>query len=283
MSSGTDREKKKPGFEGTRVDLGEDLLVAGPAAGFAGAAPPGASPVEEELRRGRALIGENFLEDAKKLLRRILIRVPGQVEARALLDEIQAREMRDLLGHVDSTGSAANTGVESGEIAGIDPREVLEKLDADLQLGIAKSDGRVVPDLFADEGVHEAYRKRVVAAALALPPRERIDLGVANLEMGLHETAAQVFETVARYADYRIEGAYLLGLALIAGGKAIEATLKLEPLVRDFNLAESEKTDLLYLMGMAFEALRDPKRAREFYRRVYRLNPKYRDVADKVR
>ena len=140
-----------------------------------------------------------------------------------------------------------------------------------------------MPDLFAKEGIHEAYRKRVVAAALALPPRERIDLGVAHLEMGLYETALQIFETVVRYSDYRIEGTYLLGLALIAGGKAIAATLKLEPLVRDFTLAESEKTDLLYLMGMAFEALSDLKRAHEFFRRVYRLNPKYRDVADKVK
>jgi hypothetical protein len=36
-------------------------------------------------------------------------------------------------------------------------------------------------------------------------------------------------------------------------------------------------------MGMAFERLNDARKAREFFRRVHTLNPKYRDVVDKLK
>ena len=88
---------------------------------------------------------------------------------------------------------------------------------------------------------------------------------------------------MVRYDEFKIAGMYLLGLSLILGGKAIEATIRLEPLCRDLTLAEGPKTDFLYLMGLAFERLNDTRKAREFFRRVFMMNPRYRDVPEKLK
>jgi len=158
---------------------------------------------------------------------------------------------------------------------------VLERLERDLRLNISGG-VKPVPTLFATPVAYEKYCNRVVAEVIRLPVRNRIDLGIAHLEMGLFEVAVAVFETVVRYEDQKLEGTYLMCLALIFGGRAIEATIRLEPLVRDLTMPEDDKTDFMYLMALAFEKLGDIRKAKEFYRRAYTLNPRYRDVAEKL-
>lgn len=274
----TDREDPKPG-EGTRVDLGEDLLKTSESGSGPG---PGEEPPptpDEDAERGRILLGEGLLDDAKKVFRKVLIRDSGNDEARQGLDEIQKREIQELL---TVEPPRKRLGAPVAPVEDDSPSAVLSRLERDLRLGVERTEAKIVPDLFADAGELAKYKQSVLDTVLPLPPRERIDVGVGFLEMGLFEIAHAIFETVVRYEEYRVEGMYLLGLALICGGKAIEATIRLEPYARDLTLTESQKTDFLYLMGMAFERLGEKQKAREFFRRVFLLSPKYRDVAGKL-
>src|SRR4051794_40327574 len=105
---GTDEDSKIPllppafnpnASEATRVDLGDDLLI--PATPPAMGGPEGGAAEEhssdDQYQSARILINEGFTEDAKKLLRKILITDPHHVAARNSLGEILNREMQDLL------------------------------------------------------------------------------------------------------------------------------------------------------------------------------------------
>lgn len=282
-------------FEGTMVDLGEDLLESSGTnpqpdlrprqnrgAATAPQAQPGASlnafNLQEEIQRGEIFFAERLFDDAKKTFRKILRHEPNNSTAKKYLEDIQKLELQDLLG-----GEAPRKRLGSPAEQEEDPSRVLEQLEKELRISIEKSEIKPVPDLFENQETYERYRVKILETSTGLVVRDRIDIGVAHLEMGLFDIAQGIFESVVRYDEYRLSGMYLLGLSLIYGGKAIEATIRLEPLCRDLTLAEGPKTDFLYLMGLAFERLNDIRKAREFYRRVFTLNPRYRDVTDKLK
>lgn len=278
MGTGENRGKE---FEGTTVDLGEDLLEATKAL----ERPP--QPVvaqndvveNDEFQRAEILMAERLYDDAKKIFRKILRTDPGHTLAREKLEEIQKVELQELLG---SDSGRKRLGA-SDEIEQDTPTTVIEKLERDLRINIDRAEAKPVPDLFKDEIELSKYTETVLASISAQDHRSQFDVGIAYLEMGLFSIAQAVFEHILRHEAYRIEGMYLLGLALIYGGKAIEATIRLEPMARDLTLTGSQKADFLYLMGLAFETLHDARKAREFYRRVFLLNPRYRDIVEKLK
>lgn len=271
-----DDPKESPVFEGTRVDLGEDLIEATRVLARAEAA---AETEADEFQKGEILLNERLLDDAKKVFRKILRQDPSHEGARRRLDEISKIELQDLLGGEASKKRLGSFGTQVDET----PEQVLERLEKDLHISVAKAELKPIPDLFKDQSSLAKYSEHVLNTVTALTPRDRIDVGIAHLEMGLFDVAQAIFETVVRYEDYKVTGMYLLGLSLIYGGKAIEASIRLEPLARDLTLLESQKADFLYLMALAFERLHDERKAREFFRRVYLLNPKYRDVVEKLK
>lgn len=279
MDSKKDSTKKGP--DATTVDLGDDLLegtVAKPSSPSAQDQNEILEGSDDQIERVDIMIGERLFEDAKKILRQMLKKNINDPVAKEKLLEIQKLEIQDLL---VLEGGRKKIISERDRVPRENTDEVLEKLERDLRLNVG-ANVRPVPALFPDQLTYEKYSNRVVAEAIRLSVRNRIDVGIAHLEMGLFEVAAAVFETVVRYEEQKLEGMYLLSLALIYGGKAIEATIRLEPLVRDLTMPEDHKTDFLYLMALAFERLQDLRKAREFYRRAFLLNPKYRDVTEKL-
>jgi tetratricopeptide (TPR) repeat protein len=277
-------EKKPDGsFDGTNIDLGEDLLEATrvierPPTPIESAQAPVSPTDGDELQHGEILFGEKLFDDAKKVLRKILRKNSNSPKAKELLDEIQRQEIQDLLGNEVQRRRLGSLSDADNQT----PKEVLNSLEAALHMDIDRIELRPIPDLFKTEVEFEKYKEHVLDEVIPLGPKDRIDVGVAHLEMGLHEVAQAIFQSVIRYDEYKIVGMYLLGLALIHGGKAIEATIRIEPIARDLTLPESQKIDFLYLMGLAFEKLEDHRKAKEFFRRVHMLNPRYREVAEKV-
>ena len=273
---------------GTRVDLGEDLLE-GTKAGVQdkprepeAKAPraPAEATIEEELANGEILVSEKIYDEAKKVLRRVLRRDPSIAKAKELLLQIQEREIQELLASDSRSSQRFGSPSDGGEDT---PAAIVESLDRELRLNLDRSEARAVPDLFPDTVAESAYVRRVLEAASKLAPKDVMDLGVAHLEMGLYGVAKAVFEELVKFEEHRVSGMYLLGLALIHGNECVEATIRLEPLVRDLTLSEQQKADFLYMMGLAFERLGERIKARDFYRRVFLLNPRYRDVMEKLR
>lgn len=273
---------------GTRVDLGEDLLEgtrAGapdkpPESETKAPEPPAETSTEEEIANGEILIGEKIYDEAKKVLRRVLRRDPSSIKAKELLLHIQEREIQELLTNDSRPSQRLGSSSTDEQDA---PAAVVESLERELRLNLDRAEVRAVPDLFPDSVAEAAYTRRTLEAAAKLAPRDVMDLGIAHMEMGLYGAAKAIFEELVKFDEYKISGMYLLGMALIHADECVEATIRLEPLVRDLTLTEPQKADFLYMMGLAFERLGERIKARDFYRRVHLLNPRYRDVMEKLR
>lgn len=120
-------------------------------------------------------------------------------------------------------------------------------------------------------------------------PQTHYNLGVAFLEMGLHDEAIGEFQRVVKGADLdHLSPNFLQACTLLAasftekGMPSIAAqwysrALKIPGLDEDAVLA------LRYDLGVALERAGEPKSALEKFTQVYGQNIDYRDVAEKIR
>jgi tetratricopeptide (TPR) repeat protein len=117
-----------------------------------------------------------------------------------------------------------------------------------------------------------------------LAPRDRIDIGVAFLAMGLNDLALRQFSQITRdQGAVYVDSQHLSACALLASGRAFEAILRAEPMLADSEIPESQKMHFVYLLGRAYEVTGNREIAARFYREVARIDPEYRDVAERLR
>ncbi|HTL12445.1 MAG TPA: hypothetical protein VL588_08165 [Bdellovibrionota bacterium] len=296
--------------EGTRVDLGEDLLaeetailrrVRPPASAPEGVlrgdsepkAPPPFDP-SDAMESAQILLREGLLEEAKKTLRRVLLHDAGNVSARRLLADIHEQELKQIFSEHQPSRLQRRMGRVRDPLQGVDPSAVLRRLDHDLRLGFREEseDGAAVSakGLFADYKALERFATKLDTDLKDLGPRDRMDVGIAFLEMGIPEVAVRQFEaviTMCRKATDPEPGMELSAACLTAGaylshGKPYEAMQAVERYLRDTEIGEGDKIHLLYLMGRALEAAQRPHEAREWYARVAEIDPAYRDVRERL-
>jgi tetratricopeptide (TPR) repeat protein len=292
-----DKPKRDPDFEGTSVDLGEDLLT-----GLL--QPPGMPPLEEDEQTGTlAIIGsdtdledqyqsavillnEGLVEDAKRVLHKILITDIRHVPARKKLEEIHDLELKQLFGESEPTLRIKRQRLPKATI--VDSDEVLRELNQDLALGIHQEGERDASialgmSLFGTREAMLRFGERIEKLYPNMNARDRIDMGIAFLEMGLHDLAVRLFRAVTRQQEQHLEATGLLAYALILAGQGFEATLCMEPLLANTEIKPADKIHLMYLMGRAHEQLGKNGVALNWYDQVRAVDRYYRDTEDRVR
>ncbi len=295
------------GEEGTRIDLGDDLLertamlqreptpVAPKAEGLDPHPDP---PVPEEpppltqdqipdqLESARILSGEGMTEDAKRLLRKIILVDPSSVAARKMLDQIHETELRQIFGDTDP-GPRRPLGKRTEKVQEIRAELVMQELDRDLKLGVFEG-----LSLFKEPGALAELASVLDREYEGARPVDRLDIGIAFLEMEVFDIAIRQFRVAVRdlasnpdaaTVDLMVSATSLLAYSLIQGGKAFEATIELQGLLRDSELMPERKLELIYLMGRAHEALSKPELARQWYEQAAEIDPGYRDLYEKLR
>ncbi len=262
----------------TSVDLGDDLLSEKTRVLSSDAAPAkeNSKSADERVRDAEILVREGFVEDAKHSLHRVILEDPGHVGARKQLERIHELELKQIF----NTSPNEDTGVSRGRTQ-VDL--LIQKLDEDL--GLELGDDRPELSLFKD----------VVFTADSADLRElsaidKIDLGIAFLEMSLHDQAVPHLQSACRALMVSqaeparlIEATALLAFALLLSGQPMDASVMLEPILRDTEIEHASKLDLLYLMGRAHEALKMEEAAQQWYRQACQIDPKYRDVEERLR
>ncbi len=259
------KEMSATGDEKTPVDLGEDLIEPTTTAvtfeKTSQKVPLTLEKIEDLFQSAKILVQEGILEDAKRILRQILRFDSNQVNAKKLLEELGQQELKAMLGD-SSTKNREGLSLEE-----LDSEQVMRFLDADLGLGI-----------FSDPEFTENLDQELAT----LTPKDRIDIGIAFLEMGLYDLAARQFLVAKREAHQFLVASSLLAYSLIMAGRAYEATHHLEPILGDSEFPATEKIDLIYLMGRAYEQLRRPDLAFQWYEQVFQVDPHYRDVEKRL-
>jgi tetratricopeptide (TPR) repeat protein len=306
--------EKELTLSSTQVDLGDDLLDAKTRVlelelGTNGtspslfSSPAKAEParalepaqIPEQFQGASILLREGMLEEAKRVLRKILLVDERHAPSRKLLEEIHERELKQMFAigagaeEPPSRQRRARGGRDPHAAAGDeDPDLVLDALDRELGLGLAKSALEPPPlTLFRE------FEAENPVSVPDIQPRDRIDLGIAFMEMGFVQLAVRQFEFACKAImlagevgegseDKLLAATGLLARAQLEAGHPFEATLNIEPLLRDTDVPHGKKLELLYLMGRAFEELRLTDQASRWYAQVSRLDPEYRDVRARV-
>jgi tetratricopeptide (TPR) repeat protein len=296
-------------FEGTRIDLGDDL-VEKTAILIAPGGPLATTPPEEESEQGdreappedtrldtptqiedhlesaRILMTEGLLDEAKRILRRIILADTRHVIARKMLEEIHEQELKQIFG--EGRLSRSRRGAqEDFDVSPLSSELVMRQLDRDLKLGVFdEGDGGEAMmselSLFESKDALESFGAKLERDLAGTSARDRVDTGIAFLEMGLYDLAARQFRAATREVEFKLSAAGLLAYSLVLAGRPFEATMELEALLGDSELVGAQRVEFMYLMGRAYEGLKNLRSAFQWYQQAQEAEPRYRDTGERM-
>lgn len=262
----------------TQVDLGDDLLKTRTLMRPIEERNP--APVEspdELLVNAKILIGEGLLDEAKAVLRKILLVDSANAGAQEKLAEIQKLEIKQIL-NTDGPRSRRSyrpKGKNADDV--FDPEQVLASLEKDIGM----------PDVdtepFGDAAERSAFVASIEAQYQQATAQDRIDLGIGFMEMGLFKLAIEQFLVASRDPMTEKKAIALGAYTKILSGRAFDALLDLDPLVADASVSPEGKLDYGYLVARAYEALTRYDQAAIWYRGVLQIDSQYRDSQERLK
>ncbi|MGK5087784.1 hypothetical protein WDW86_09515 [Bdellovibrionota bacterium FG-2] len=296
----TNSKSSKPprNSEGTRIDLGEDLLDDSPIVlpevlevSAPLTAPPETS--DDEFESARILLSEGLVEDAKKILRKLLRsdteKKGNTVAVREMLDRIQKTELDELIrGNGQLRARFRSLGpLEKGALSEVDSEALMRKLDQDFGLGLfpdRTSEQSSHPlALFGSQEAMDQFATKLEGDLKDASVQDRLDVGIAFLEMGLYILAGRQFEAAIRIGHPpSMPALALLSYAWLLAERPFEAIGVLQPHLGKTELTQEEKLEFFYLMGRAHESLHKLESAFFWYQKIQEMDYHYRDVSERM-
>lgn len=236
--------------------------------------------VDDRLKTAQILRNEGLFEDAKHTLRKLIAQFPDELRARSQLEEIQREELTLILkevqtGQLKSRPKSRLTPPPRLHVE--DSDSIIMKLNQDLNLGLVIAEKIPTIKINSDH---------------TLSAQDRIDLGIAFIQMGLHHLAAENL----RYAltllqslsglDHQthiISTLELLATAYVESGRGFDAILLLETALSDNALPSEKKIGLMYWMARAHEQVSQRELSLMWFDEVRKRDPEYRDVDYRMR
>jgi hypothetical protein len=264
--------------EETSVDLGMDLLEKTAPLKIPKRSDLAldSESVEELLENAKILHGEGLSDDAKRILRKILIRAPEHPGAKHALADIHAREESQIFEESPERRSLGQTQRIRKILQEESTEQIVRGLSDELDLEDRTS--RFSSETELQEFANELDRSLALTSA-----QDRLDLGIAFLEMGIPELAVRQFQVSARSTEHYLGSTALLAQALIAADRPFEARLSLEPILGDTELSKAQKIEFIYWLARSEEKRLELESALGFFQEVIGIDSTYRDTLDRVR
>lgn len=268
--------------KGTRIDLGDDLLVTKTDLVAKRSQPEDSvrtpDSVEEFLVNAKILMNEGLIEDAKKTLRKALRIDPESLGARDRLEEIQKIEIKALLSsETKSPRGFVKRKKDKIDFSSEDGALVAEALER--ELGSTPSQEE---NFFGTPEAQAGFLLGIENLCAGASARDRLDLGIGFLELELFEVAIRIFQSTVAMDPFDRRARALLATAWIARGSGFEAMMEIEMLISDQSVPEEERTEYGYLAGRAQELLGNIPNAMRWYRAVLQIDSSYRDGVDRL-
>jgi tetratricopeptide (TPR) repeat protein len=126
------------------------------------------------------------------------------------------------------------------------------------------------------------FKKGVAANVDEADHESHYDLGVAYKEMGLLDEAISEFPKALRGADDRIRAYEALGQCFVEKEQFQIAAAILVRAVSDKHATDDMLVGVLYLLGVASEALQRWQDAQSYYERVFAIDIDFRDINERL-
>ncbi len=217
----------------------------------------------ESLENIDFLVQQKLFDDAEEELAELEARYPDRPEIAQRKEQIASSRAEP---------EVAESEGEKFDLASEIDRQVGHQIDAALDDEFQYS----IEDVFAE------FKKGVEKVVDKSDSATHYDLGIAYKEMGLLEDAVNEFR-VAAQDDTRYTAALtMVGLCYREMGQYSESVNRLKDALHGPKITDAESTAIYYELGQTYELLKDNGEAAFYYQKVYKRDPKFRDVAAKV-
>lgn len=240
----------------------------------------GGEQLEEALEEAEFFAGRNLFEDALSIIDEQLLRFPNH----PLLLERQ-REIREALAAAGGSGELLMppSGVPSTPPVEDHSFDIAASLSALDEYEAPKQQHAAVDNPVDVEEVFAKFKEGVSKQVSDTDSQSHYDLGVAYKEMGLVKDAVREFELAARDAERECVCHSMIGMMLLEQGDADGATNAfIRGLHAEQKLPEQELA-LYYELGSIHDMRHNPGEALYYFQKVLKRDPKFRDVAARVK
>lgn len=110
----------------------------------------------------------------------------------------------------------------------------------------------------------------------------RFEMGQIYLEAGKVAEAIQEFQKSKENPHRRVRSMYYLGLCFGRRGMHDLAARNIQSAIKEKQIFDDEKKELIYALGCAYEKLKKTEEAIEQFKQIYEVDIGYKDVAAKV-
>lgn len=305
MTEENNKKNSTQTLEITRVDLGDDLLEqTRTAESFDSQTEhsesldawlPPHETIHSQFESAKILINEGLLEQAKKILHRIMIQEPDYLIARDTLHQIHEEELKQIFSDKRVRNKYRRSALDfDKDMLNVDTDSILRKLDRELSLGLTHdSSSSSLSAYFQDPHKTQRFLGDLDLLYAKGTLQDRIDLGIGFLEMELYNLSIHQFQTAVKIAMQGISdnpesngksyqeilvSVCLLATALLLAGKAFDAVLTLQMVLNDHEIPRESKIELFYLMARANHVLNKTETALYWVEQAENLDPTYRDL-----
>jgi tetratricopeptide (TPR) repeat protein len=241
----------------------------------------GPPELESALEEAEFFASRGLFDDARTILHEQLARLPNNPLLQERLTELDAQE------HGMQGGSGTRPS-PSAAASALEDRsfDIAESLGAgsngDRASGVGPGGGTPTDQVDVEE-VFEKFKAGVAEQIDVDDAQSHYDLGVAYKEMGLIDDALREFEVAGRDVKRVVVCQSMIGTIHLERGNLNEA---IDAFVRGLQSPErnrDQEAALCYEIGAAFEVKRVNRQALEYFQRVARLSPSYRDTQERIR
>ncbi len=271
----------RPGNEGT--DTFNAPLPQRAETSTASRRPVAGPELEEALEEAEFFVSRGLYDDARSILLEQLARLPDHPLIVERMAELDAHEQSVQAG----SGPRQTPKKDEHPAEHIDRSfDIAATLDAIEGMDLPTNEAAPYMDTEQQVDVEEVFAKfkEGVAKQISVDDAQaHYDLGVAYKEMALLEDAIREFEISARDPKRECVCQSMIGMIQMERGNINEALDAFMRGLRAPGRNAEQETVLSFEIGIAYEAKKLTKEALNFYNKVLRQNPNYRDVQERIR
>ncbi len=271
-------------FELQSPDRTSETMALQTALSTRPSARPNMLELESALEEAEFFASRGLFDDARAILHEQLARLPNHPLLNERLTELDAQEH----GMQGGSGTRPSPSAAAGQVEdrSFDIAESLGGgVEADRRSGVDV--GRAAPRAPTEQvDVEEVFAQFKAGVAKQIDvddAQSHYDLGVAYKEMGLLDDALREFEVAARDVKRACVCHSMMGIIHLERGHINEA---IDAFLRGLQIPDRTKDQeatLNYEVASAYEAKKMVKQALDYFQRVARIVPSFRDTQERIR